>query len=71
LGGRGSRFQVDIQLYDVPGNINGKMSQKVYLKSILKLIVKSWLDQGHISCWKKMVIRVMALEKQHRQNVER
>jgi hypothetical protein len=33
-------FKSDIQLYDVPGNINGKTSQKVYLESILKLIVK-------------------------------
>ncbi len=38
-------FKSDMHLYDVSDNQNDKMSQKIYLKSILKLIVKSWLDR--------------------------
>jgi hypothetical protein len=37
----GHDFKSGIHLYDVPGNINEKMSQKVYLEFILKPIVKS------------------------------
>jgi hypothetical protein len=42
----GHDFKSAMHLYDVPGNKNGKMSHKVYLKSILKPIVKPWLDRG-------------------------
>jgi hypothetical protein len=38
-------FKLDMHLYDVSDNNNDKMSQKIYLKSVLKLIVKSWLDR--------------------------
>ena len=43
----GFNFKSDIYFYEVPGNINGKMSQKVYLEKILKPIVGGWLDAGH------------------------
>ena len=36
-----------IHFYDVSGNKNGKMSQRVYIDQILDTIVKPWLDQGH------------------------
>jgi hypothetical protein len=39
-------FKSAMHLYDVSDNKNDKMSQQIYLKSILKLIVKPWLDRG-------------------------
>jgi len=33
-----------IHFYDVPGNINGKLTLKVYLEQILKPIVKPWIE---------------------------
>jgi hypothetical protein len=39
-------FKSNMHLYDVSDNQNDKMNQKIYLKSILKLIVKSWLDRN-------------------------
>ena len=49
-------FKSDMHLYDVPGNTNEKMSQNVYLESILKPIVKSWLNRGDNFCLEKMKI---------------
>lgn len=43
-------FKSDIFLYDVPGNINGKMSQKIYIDAILTPIVKPWLDRSDDFC---------------------
>ena len=40
-------FKSFIYFYDVSGNKNGKMSQRVYIDQILDPIVKPWLDQGH------------------------
>ena len=49
----GHDFKSDMHLYDVSGNTNGKMNQKVYLKTILQPIVKPWLDRGDDFCLKK------------------
>ena len=43
----GHDFKSFIHFYDVSGNKNGKMSQRVYIDQILDPIVKPWLDQGH------------------------
>ncbi len=32
--------------YEVPGNANGKMSQRVYIDSILNPVIKSCLEAG-------------------------
>ena len=42
----GYNFKSDIHFYDVPGNMNGKMSQHMYINQILEPIVKLWLDAG-------------------------
>ncbi|KAF1957793.1 hypothetical protein CC80DRAFT_534322 [Byssothecium circinans] len=42
----GHNFKSPIHFYNVPGNKNGKMSLKVYRDSILKPIVKPWIDRG-------------------------
>ena len=49
----GHNFKSDIRLYDVPGNTNGKMSQRVYIDQILKPVVKPWLDRGDDFCLKE------------------
>ena len=36
----GHNFKSDIHFYEVPGNTNGKMSQKVYIEKILEPVVK-------------------------------
>ena len=46
----GLNFKSDIRLYDVPGNTNEKMSQRVYIDQILKPVVKPWLDRGDDFC---------------------
>ncbi len=43
----GHDFQSDIYFYEVPGNTNGKMSQRVYIDQILQLIVKPWIKAYH------------------------
>ena len=43
----GYNFKSDIYFYEVPGNTNGKMSQKVYIDQILEPIVKPWIDAHH------------------------
>ena len=43
----GNDFKSDMHFYNVSGNTNGKMSQKVYIDQILKPIVKPWLMVGH------------------------
>ena len=43
----GHDFKSFIHFYDVSGNKNGKMSQRVYIDQILDSIIKPWLDQGH------------------------
>ncbi len=40
----GHNFKSDIHFYDVPGNINGKLTLKLYLEQILKPIVKPWIE---------------------------
>ena len=40
----GYNFKSEITFYDVPGNVNGKMSQQVYIDSILEPVVKPWLE---------------------------
>ena len=40
----GYDFQSDIHFYEVPGNANGKMSQRVYIDQILQPIVKPWIE---------------------------
>lgn len=60
----GYNFKSELIFYEVPGNSNGKMNQRVYINSILEPIVKPWLkagedfvleknkDSGHGSDWK-------------------
>ena len=43
----GYNFKSDIYFYKVPGNTNGKMSQKVYIDQILEPIVKPQIDTHH------------------------
>jgi hypothetical protein len=40
-------FKSDIRYYNVSGNVNKKISQRVYIDHILKSVIKSWLDQEH------------------------
>ena len=42
----GWNFKSELIFYEVPGNSNGKMSQRVYIDSILEPVVKSWLERG-------------------------
>ena len=42
----GYDFKSDLTFYDVPGNKNDKMSQQVYIDSILNPVVKSWLEEA-------------------------
>ena len=42
----GWNFKSELIFYEVPGNSNGKMSQRVYIDSILEPVVKSWLKRG-------------------------
>jgi hypothetical protein len=46
-------FKSNIRFYDFSSNINEKMSQRIYMNQILKLIVKSWLDRDDDFCLKK------------------
>lgn len=60
----GYNFKSELIFYEVPGNSNRKMNQRVYINSILEPIVKPWLkagedfvleknnDSGHGSDWK-------------------
>ena len=43
----GYNFKLDINLYEVPGNTNGKISQKVYIDQIFQPIVKPRIDAHH------------------------
>lgn len=43
----GHNFKSDIHFYNVPGNTNEKMSQRVYIDSILEPIFKSWIEAKH------------------------
>ena len=42
----GWNFKSELIFDEVPGNTNGKMSQCVYIDSILELVVKPWLEVG-------------------------
>ena len=42
----GWNFKSELVFYEVPGNTNGKMSQRVYIDSILEPVVKPWLEVG-------------------------
>jgi glutaredoxin-related protein len=46
-------FKSDIRLYDVSSNTNEKMSQRIYIDQILKLVVKSCLDRDDDFCLKE------------------
>ncbi len=46
-------FKSDIRFYDVSSNTNEKMSQRVYIDQILKLVFKSWLDRDDDFCLKE------------------
>lgn len=46
-GAVGHNFKSQISFYDIPGNTNGKMSQRVYIDQILEPIVKPWIDAHH------------------------
>jgi hypothetical protein len=41
-------FKSDIHFYNVSSNVNEKMSQRVYIDQILKLIVKFWLNHDFV-----------------------
>lgn len=41
----GYNFKSDIYFYEVPSNGNGKMTHDVYISSILKPVIKPWLDR--------------------------
>lgn len=43
----GYNFKSDIIFYDVTTNNNGKMTYQVYINSILKPVIKPWLEAGH------------------------
>lgn len=43
----GHDFKSNIHFYDVPGNVNGKMSQRVYIDQILEPIVRPWIETHH------------------------
>lgn len=42
----GYNFKSKLVFYKVPGNSNRKMSQRVYIDSILEVVVKPWLETG-------------------------
>lgn len=42
----GWNFKSELVFYGVPGNTTGKMSQCVYIDSILEPVVKPWLEAG-------------------------
>jgi hypothetical protein len=44
----GHGFKSDIHFYQMPGNLNGKISQRVYIDQILKPIVKPWLNHDFV-----------------------
>lgn len=50
-------FKSELVFYEVPGHTNGKINQRAYIDSILKPVVKPWLEPGE--CWKGMEIRDM------------
>jgi hypothetical protein len=43
----GWNFKSELTFYEVPGNSNGKMSQRAYIDQILEPVVKPWLEAGH------------------------
>lgn len=43
----GYNFKSDIIFYGVTTNNNGKMTYQVYINSILKPVIKPWLEAGH------------------------
>jgi hypothetical protein len=57
----GYNFKSLIHFYNVPGNTNGKMSQRIYIDSILEPIVKPWLNVVISLFWRKMEILGMVL----------
>ena len=42
----GWNYKSDLYFYEVPGNNNGKMSQRVYIDSILEPVIKPCLEVG-------------------------
>lgn len=42
----GHNFKSELIFYEMPGNSNRKMSQHVYIDSILEAVVKTWLEAG-------------------------
>lgn len=43
----GYNFNLDIYFHELPGNINEKMSQKVYIEQIFQSIIKLWIEAYH------------------------
>jgi len=46
----GYNFKSDIHFYELPGNANGRLSQKAYIEQILGPVVKPWIasNQGFV-----------------------
>jgi len=42
----GYNFKSKLRFYEVPTNINGKMSMQIYRDEILEGVVRPWLDAG-------------------------
>ena len=40
----GYNLKLDIHFYEIPGNINGKMSQKIYIDQIFQPFIKPWIE---------------------------
>ncbi|KAH8733976.1 hypothetical protein BGZ61DRAFT_445633 [Ilyonectria robusta] len=43
----GLGFKSPLVWYEIPSNSNGKMTQEIYIKEILKPYVCKWLDKDH------------------------
>ena len=43
----GHNFKSDIHFYEVLGNTNRKMSQRVYIDQIFQPVVKPWIEAHH------------------------
>jgi hypothetical protein len=45
-GSIGYNFKSELVFYDIPSNLNGKMTQKAYIKKILEPQVLPWITRG-------------------------
>lgn len=53
----GYNFKSELIFYEVPGNSNGKMGQRVYIDSILEAVVKPWLEAGEDFVLEEDIVR--------------